>query len=409
MFFIQVNNKKIINKLMIDKNLTKPFQKCKMYFTSSQGDYILNKIKGEIFSKLPFLDEKERYRQEKIQTLLKNPLAQFPQSPNFNLSPSVSQVTSIKTTTSDAKKELANFYTELRKKYSNFLELQYLSDDLLSNLYNYLYSWESQKKIMMNYDFKLIDWVYTSIENTSPEVLPDLIKKSFKDIGSNVFEEEDNSNYFWLHANMEPKKDNAVINILKYYKELDDAESIAIIIDTDYYNLIQDIYSLLICRKNIKKIVLQINKRHFWIGDNVEPSEVFDDNEWNEEMNSMVNVILSCSFKFSTLKSLCFLCKSDCTFSLNKENCFLLSQVFRKYKDALEIFVSKGIRYDVNGNQDLLEGIKESNSLKFIFFCGARLSKEIKNKSKELRKKNDNKYLFIQLSKNYIITNHIVK
>ena len=394
---------------MTDKNLTNSFQKCNIYFTSSQGDYILNKIKGEIFPKLPFLDEKDRYRQEKIHTLLNNPLAQFAQTPNFNLAPSVSDVISIKTTISDPKKELTNFYTYLRKNYSNFLELQYLSDEHLSNLYNYLYSWESQKKIMMNYDFKLIDWVYSALENTSPEVLPDLIKKSFREIGSNVLEEENNSNYFWLHSNMEPKTGNAVNNILKYYKELDDAESIAIIIDTDYNNLIQDIYSLLICRKNIKKIVLQVNKRHFWIGDNVEPSEVFDDSEWDEEMNSIVNVILSCSFKFSTLKSLCFLCKTDCIFTMNKENCCLLSKVFQKYKDALEIFVSKGVKYDINGNQDLLEGIKESKSLKFIFFNGARLSREFKDKSKELSKNKDNKYLFIQLSRNVIITNRIVK
>ena len=76
---------------------------------------------------------------------------------------------------------------------------------------------------------------------------------------------------------------------------------------------------------------------------------------------------------------------------------------------SLEIFVSKGVKYDINGNQDLLEGIKESKSLKFIFFNGARLSREFKDKSKELSKNKDNKYLFIQLSRNFIITNRIVK
>ena len=66
-----------------------------------------------------------------------------------------------------------------------------------------------------------------------------------------------------------------------------------ITLELDYSKLIEDLYATLINKPKTKRIVLQVNKKSFWIADNVDPMAFFDENEWNIEMNSIMNFIFA--------------------------------------------------------------------------------------------------------------------
>lgn len=159
-----------------------------------------------------------------------------------------------------------------------------------------------------------------------------------------------------------------------------------ITLELDYSKLIEDLYATLINKPKTKRIVLQVNKKAFWIADNVDPMAFFDENEWNIEMNSIMNIILSSVIKFEHLESLCIVCEEKCGFILNKTNCELFEKMCNKHKNNLEIVIFKRIKIEEEGQEVFYRGIKAIESSKFGFCKGTKLNREIIERSKELKK-----------------------
>ena len=132
----------------------------------------------------------------------------------------------------------------------------------------------------------------------------------------------------------------------------------------------------------------------------------FDENEWNIEMNSIVNIILSSAIKFSHFESLCIVCEEKCGFILSKSNCELFKKLCNKHKNNLEIIVMKGVKLQEEGQEAFYSGLKAIESVKFVFLKSTKLNKEILAHSKELKK---NQYVYFQLSKHCLICNNINK
>ena len=385
----------------MDKNT---FERCNKYYTSNQADHLMNIIKGEIFEKLPTLDEKEQYQRIKYQKKFNNYIS--PLSPQNSMSIAFNDSMSVSTTKTDPKKGVKSFYSTLRKTYSNFLEFNYLDDDLLNELYNYYYTWEGRKQILIDNTFNLSEFIYKAIETISPEAIPSLLVDAFHERNSTALDENENS--FWLNANFDPRANSVLNELIKYYKELDNTDSILITLEIDYAKLIDDLYATLINKPKTKRIVLQIKKKSFWIADNVYPMAFFDENEWNIEMNSIVNIILSSAIRFSHFESLCIVCEEKCGFILSKANCELFEKMCNKHKNNLEIIVMKRVKLQEEGQEAFYNGLKSIESVKFVFLKSTKINKEILSRSNELQK-NINKYVYFQLSKHCLICNNINK
>ena len=332
-----------------------------LHRTSEFSKFLSNEIKFEIYSKLPRLEQDELKTIDSIKNLmkLKN---KTEEDNNIN------------------NENLKTFFVTLKKKYTNFLELQSINDDLLMELYDYVLSYDENKFSAKNRYFSYSLFIKKMIEKTVNDDFDDFIDKKFEHIGSNVLTNFDG---FWLNALFDSKFTNSQeVNVNDLIKYNSDMSSTSIIITIElYYNMLEnDIYTLLINRPETKRIVLKIEQRSYWVNKNIQPM-IFTDEEWDTDMNRVIEVFLSCILEMSDVKCLSILSDKDCNFTLNSQNCTSLAKIFEKQKSSLEIFTI--CRVVIEDPNIILDKIFSIKTLKLLLFKGAKFSENVFKKAKE--------------------------
>ena len=123
---------------------------------------------------------------------------------------------------------------------------------------------------------------------------------------------------------------------------------------------------------------------------------IFTDEEWNTDMNRVIDVFLNCLREMKEIKCLSILADKDCNFTLNSDNCKTLAQVLNKQKTNLEILTL--CRVAIEDPNIILEQIFNVKSLKLVLFKGAKFSENVYKKAREYYDKNT-----LAIYKEYII------
>lgn len=207
------------------------------------------------------------------------------------------------------EERISEFWSKIKRKYISFKELKSIEDNkLINSLYDeYIYYDEKIKNISKNYYFDYYSFLYKSITKTADEQWTGFINSKLKLVHSNVLE---NYEGFWLNCVFNVNSIN-MNNTLKYNLDIS-CNSVIITVDLFYNNLSHDIYILLKNRPTIERIILQIEQRSYWVGNDIDPIYYIQDYEWNNDINNIINVFLCCVSKFFCLKALTITANEDC-------------------------------------------------------------------------------------------------
>jgi hypothetical protein len=340
---------------MSNKNYYSSFQELTQHRTSELSCYLVEEIKYEIYSRFPRLDDKERKQREEINDLLNNK----------NISKE------------ETENKIKQFYDTLRKKYTNFMELLYLDDIFIHELYQHVYLYEENKFSSKNKHFSYSLFIKKMIEKTVGEEFNSFLEETVKSLGSNALE---NNEGFWLNALFDSKyadqRDPSVNDMLKYNKDMT-SSSIILTLELFYKGVEKDIYTLLINRTEvIKRIILKVEQRSFWIGNNVQPMVYTDDDEWNQDMNRVVNVFLNCLANLENLQCVSIVYDKNSNFELDKVNTELLSKVLKKHKRNIEVFTIARISLHPDKQEEFLKSLTQLNQVKILIVKGGKLKIE---------------------------------
>lgn len=245
----------------------------------------------------------------------------------------------------EMENKLDHFWSKIKQKYSNFQEINYIKDPIyLNNIYNdYIYYDDKIKTVTRNFYFNYVNFLYKQISRSVNEAWPDLIKKKMNELNSNIL---DNYEGFWLSAVLDfsgNKESNAINNTLKYNLDLDN-KSIIITINLFYKELSRDLYIILKNRPWIDRIIVEVEQRSYWVGQNIDPIFYIQDNEWNHDMNNVFNVLLNCLLRLNKLRSFTLVLDDECTIDLSKENTEILCAILHKHKDSIEVWTTNRLR-----------------------------------------------------------------
>jgi len=359
------------------KNDRSTFEKNISYSTSQLSSFIINGIKLEMASKLPLLSEVEvKYHNEIIVKSNKNILD---------------------------KDEFDNFFNTLKKNYSNFIEMSYIPNELLSNLYSQVINIEEHKYLLKNRYFSYASFLMKMIEKTVSEDFIEHIETKFEALSSNCMQNYDG---FWLNAlfnsDCSNKSKTSINDIIKFNKEFTSL-SILITIELFYNKLEQDIYELLINRLETKRVVIQIEQRSFFINNNIQPMIYCDDEEWNVDMNKVLNVFLNCINLMTDIQGISILAGKNCSFLLNDKNCELISSILKVNKDKIEVLSICRIELFSSKQSNILESVFKLNNLKFLLFKAVKFTEENLKKAMCYTKNITHPYCYIRFSKKCVI------
>ena len=345
--------------------------------TTELANYMINLIKSEIYLKLPFLEDKEKRQRE-----------------NFILN--------------NDNIDKDSFYESLKKKYSNFIELTYIPNDLLHELYENVINYENNKYSFKNRYFSYSTFIKKMIELTVADEFDKYLDEKFVSINSNALDNYDN---FWLNALFDSKYANTpsptINDIIKFNSDLN-STSIIITIELFYKNIENDLYTLLINRPETKRIIVKFEQRSYWINNNFQPMVYTEDEEWNYDMNRILNIILNCAFKMRQLQCLSILADQNCNFLLDEKSCESIIKIFKKHKDIIEIATFCRIQIPKQYQDTIIQSIFKAKNSKIILFKSAKFTDDILEKIKTFYKENSiqfkDKVVYIRYSKKCLIT-----
>jgi len=331
------------------------YEKLKINQVSEISEYLINTLKYEIYSKLPRLSEEEKEKRQELSG--KNKIIDF--------------------------KELDIFYKKIREKYSLFLELKYIPNELLHELYGNLITFEIEKFNLKNNYFFYSTFIKKTVEKTVDESFDKSLEERMERIGSSALK---NFEEYWVSAifdsNTSDSNVGSVNDIIKYNAELSNSRSLIIIMELYYDRLIQDIYTLLTHKKFLSRIIFKIEQKSFWISNNVMPMIYFDDDEWDRDVNRIINVLLNCLIERGNIMSLSLLADEKCKVRLNDENVKLLCEFMNKNKNSLEVLTISRFAIQENAAEYLWDSIIDSLQLKILIFKGARFTDRFLEKIK---------------------------
>lgn len=235
----------------------------------------------------------------------------------------------IKKKTSFKDEEKSDFWKELQKKYKNFKELGYLIDNDLNyvnSLYEkYIFYSKTIKNISKNKYFDYIRFLYKDISKSAPEKWVDYIVSK---CNSKEFLLLNNIHGYWLSIFLNQNYRN-IKNKIIYNSDLS-SKSMIITIDLYYKELLYDVYTLLFNRPYIERIIIEIKQRSFWINKQADSIYYIRDDEWNKDINLVLNVIFSIIKDLNSLVSLSIKASNDCEVSLSFENSSFLNEILEK-------------------------------------------------------------------------------
>jgi hypothetical protein len=268
---------------------------------------------------------------------------------------------------SDKERKL-DFWNKIKKKYASFKELKLIEDnDYINILYkDYIYYDENIKNISKNFYFDYYSFLYKSITKTADEQWTSFINKKLKLANSNILE---NYEGYWLNCVFNVNS-ITMNNALKYNLDLS-CNSVIITVDLFYNNLSHDIYILLKNRPSIERIILQIEQRSYWVGNDIDPIYYIQDYEWNNDINNIINVFLCCVSKFHCLKALTITANDDCEVELTDDNTILLCSILQFSYKSIEVFTMNKIRL-IEKNY-IMTHIINSISLKILIIQGSQI------------------------------------
>lgn len=371
-----------------------PFQHCCEHSTSKRAQQLVELIKYEIFPKLPRLEEKEKF----LLNRLNDETASDKDFESFSDSSS-----------QHPKMLCKEFYSNLRETYSNFLELKYLDDDMLTELYKLYYFWDENKDFICNSKFNYAFFLRKLIEKfITNNIFDTKFAKAFRFLKSKAIENEEP---YWLNASFDCKfansRESSLNDLTKYYKEIENVKSVIISVDLYYSLLIDDVYDLLITKPYINRLILKVDQKSFWIGDNVEPMPFFDEEEWDKEMNTLMNVVLVCLYRLESLKCLSIVCEKECSFKLSKENCQIMAKMMRKHSQTIEVFTLCRIELAEEEQENIMEALKECTQIKFGLLKGAKLKGSLIEKAIVDFRKEVYKLIYLKFSKKYFVFDNV--
>jgi hypothetical protein len=325
------------------------FSNLKTNQVSEEAEFIINTLKYEIYSKLPRLTEDEKTKRQELINNKKNQDAQ----------------------------ELNKFYNKIKFKYNLFIELKYIPNDLLHELYGYLITYEDEKFSLKNVYFFYSKFIKKTVEKTVEEVFDKSLEERLQQISSKAL---DNFDEFWVSAIFDcntPESHTASINdIIKYNAEISSTTSLIITMELFYDRLINDLYTLITHKKKISRIIFKIDQKSFWMGNNVQPMIYFDDDEWDRDINRIINVLLNCLLEKDNLMCFSLFADEKCKVNLNGENISLLCKLLEKNKDCLEIMTISRFVIPEMGYRNFWEAVKNCFELKILILKGAKFSEK---------------------------------
>jgi len=307
-------------------------------------DYL---IKHEIFSKFPRLTAEEMERRKKLSR-------------------------------SKNKDDLFMFYKEIKKKYSNFLELNSIDNHfIIHDLYYNVSDYDNYKINLQNRQFSFGYFIMTEIGNSVYEDFGEKLSERLRVLGSKVMNNEDE---FWLNALIDTKYvDKSLPNInyiIKYDPNLH-SNSLIITLECIYEGVEKEIFSLLYSKPDVRKIILKFGMKTY----QSMTKKIYkynDESEWNFDGNRLINIFLNTLIKndFPNLYAVTIVTVDQCHITLDLDNSNLMNTFLAKYSNKLELFISVRFRYDISSQKTMLDIIKKMKFLKMITFVGAKFTEE---------------------------------
>lgn len=329
------------------------FEELENHKVSQRLIFFTYKLKFEIINKLPRLSDNEKKEKEEILEQITKNMSDISQ---LNL-----------------------FFDRVKQKYTNFLELKYIPSENLNELYDHLSNIEEHKYSLKNRFFSLSLFLKKMIEKTVIDEFDEFLEEKFKSINSEALQNYDG---FWLNAlfncNFTNSLKPSVNDLIKYNT---DFSSLSMIITVElFYNKVeQDLYTLLINRPQTKRLILKFEQRSYWVDNNIQPLVYSDDEEWNVDMNRVLNVFLQCVLEMDSVQTLSIIADKDCSFSLDKVNVEKINEILVKNRNSLEIFTLCRIQIPDDNQQELIQTTFTISSLKFLLFKAAKFTEKAKN------------------------------
>lgn len=349
------------------------YQQCTQHLTSIYSKSLLTQIQTELSSKLPILNEREKHKRSTLTT----------------------------------DKSKSSFYSSLRQKYSNFLELQYLTDDLLHSLYDLSSSWQDHKHSLTNSKFKYNLFLHKLTDRSVPISFPQSLHEQFLSKKSKALLTSPNS--FWLNAAFNCKNEH-ISNFIKYHKQLASrTDSVIITVGLIYENIADDIFALLARNSHIRRVVLKVEQKAFWVGESIEQMPFYEDTEWFNEMNMIMNVVFGCLYKMERLVAVSVVCDIKCNFLLFRENCEILERVVRKHKATLEVVTFSRVELDQVSQWSIVKAVAECKEMKVVMFKSAKFKEDVCRKAMDdfQEERFQEMFVYFRLNKEWIIVNNV--
>lgn len=393
----------LLNHRKIDstKNLdVSNYKAIKKYQFTEKCEYLENLIKYQLSRTCPLLSESENTRREKLEKesiefninsldsldlqkdislLLQDNIKAKNNYNNDEDNKNIRNEDNANKVESDVKKNnsltiinsIDTFWTNLKKKYQSFFEFKILPISLLREIYSKFIKYNQRyKAISKNFHFSYDAFLKTQMFKSVSDDWDKFIKKKLVKSGSSVMINEDG---FWLNAvfdsNSSTSEEYTINDFIKYNFEVN-SKSVIIAIELFYKNLCLDVYTLLNNKEDTTRLVLKIEQRSYYIGNNVTPIFYVQDDEWNKDINNLFNTVLSCLLKMNSVKAFSIVMEEDCHVELNKLNTILLAKLLNKFKDSLEILSLNRIR--IPYFDSIYDDLFQNRSLKIFITQGTQ-------------------------------------
>lgn len=333
--------------------------------TYDQALYIQHLINFEIFNNLPRLEEKElKARENAIKEIV------------FK------------------KDRLKDYYEYIKKKYTNFIQLAYVDDELLHEFYSYQLIYDKYKtKFNISFDFLKTLYGYYRGNNMNEEVFKKTVVNRLAGLNV-VCEGIYNSDNLWNHISIDEKflvnindkngsksnigervnENQILVDLVKYNPDYSaSSDSVFLNIKLIYPELTNDLSSILFHRKEITQLIIEFAPSlKYWDTKLNQTTDDGNEEKYSLYVNKILAVILNNlnSNRSRNIHSLLLISNLPKFNSvLNEENSKMLVNLLNKGYD-LNLLVIKNISLDGKVKSDFIGAIFNSRSLRYLHIEG---------------------------------------
>jgi len=301
-----------------------------------------------------------------------------------------------------SKHHLKDFYQFLKKKYTNFIQLAYVDDELLHEFYEYQLIYDAQKKNIM-VEHEVITQLHENWRGPSgnPENMSEqFFKKTIEKRLSKLTKSEGKIHSgVWtkicLNRNFADRSNNkAFLNIIQYNPELSN-EYVFLEISLVYKEIGKDINSIFDIRKDIYHLIVNFTKKELWNNSN-SSIDYFDNENYFADINKVFSLILHKITNYKKLDSI-FITTEEFPVELSENNACSIIDLITK-NESLNLLFMKNIIIPDNKKLEFVQAVYKSKSLKIFHLGGLDFTNdELKDFNVRYKEINDICYISFNL------------